>query len=607
MTGHTRLYRRNATYYHRATVPKDIAKTYGKKEETFSLRTKDSAEALRLVRIKAVEVDERFDAHRRALSRNTIQDFEELSEEQINHLGQVYAATRLARDEDYRIEGFRVDTEETPSTMTYAEFQEAENAPYDSTSFKYLTRLSFEESVEIEKCVEDMIKHDLARGIFDEHIIEEAEDLLKRAGLEHRLAPDSPSRKLLYHELNKASLRVSKAKQARNEGNIVDTPKVDSLTQVEALTASEHPNLSEAVAQWVKAVEHGWSDKTKRSNLSWVNNFLEVCGDKHLDQYNKADGRLFKETFSRLPPSWRIRKELKHLDIHKASARASELQLEPMSFENINKGIGKVSLFWNWVDAHYFDDNAPQPLRGLKYNIRSNPREARDPFSNEQLEKIFNAPVFTGCLSETHWSRSGTQLIKGSPKFWIPLLGLFSGGRLSELCQLEIDDIKEADKIPYLDINGKLANERNVGDKGIKSPNAQRKIPIHPTLIDIGFLKFVREMKQSGETRLFPSIKIGADGSYSDHFSKHFSRFLKLCDAKTAKTNFHSFRHNFEDACGNAQLHIDTKDAITGRSSTGMRARYGSRDIQLKTLQKAIHAIEYEGLNLRHLFSGKLD
>ncbi len=38
MPGHTRLYRRGAVYYHRAAVPQDIAETYGKREETFSVK-----------------------------------------------------------------------------------------------------------------------------------------------------------------------------------------------------------------------------------------------------------------------------------------------------------------------------------------------------------------------------------------------------------------------------------------------------------------------------------------------------------------------------------------------------------------------------------------
>ena len=70
MTGHPRLYRRNATYYHRAAVPVDIKETYPKTEETFSLGTKDYAEALKLVRISAVMVDELFDSHRQQNGHN---------------------------------------------------------------------------------------------------------------------------------------------------------------------------------------------------------------------------------------------------------------------------------------------------------------------------------------------------------------------------------------------------------------------------------------------------------------------------------------------------------------------------------------------------------
>ena len=52
-------------------VPLDIAETYGKKSETFSLNTKNYAEALVLVRKAAVEVDERYEAHRRSQAAKT--------------------------------------------------------------------------------------------------------------------------------------------------------------------------------------------------------------------------------------------------------------------------------------------------------------------------------------------------------------------------------------------------------------------------------------------------------------------------------------------------------------------------------------------------------
>lgn len=52
MPGHPRLHRRGSTYYHRAAIPVDIADSYPKTEETFSLKVKDYREALKLVRIE---------------------------------------------------------------------------------------------------------------------------------------------------------------------------------------------------------------------------------------------------------------------------------------------------------------------------------------------------------------------------------------------------------------------------------------------------------------------------------------------------------------------------------------------------------------------------
>ena len=96
MPGHPRLYRRGATYYHRAAVPVDIRGTYPKTEETFSLRTTDHREAVRRVRVAAAEVDRRFDKHRQRLAQRAQPVLKELSEEQIKRIGEIYYAFRLA-------------------------------------------------------------------------------------------------------------------------------------------------------------------------------------------------------------------------------------------------------------------------------------------------------------------------------------------------------------------------------------------------------------------------------------------------------------------------------------------------------------------------------
>jgi hypothetical protein len=102
MPGHTRLYRRGAVYYHRAGIPTDIKDTYRKTEETFSLKTKDYREALRLVKIAAVEVDQRFEAHRQRIKRREA-GLPDLSEEQIKALADDWLRTELNEAQESRV------------------------------------------------------------------------------------------------------------------------------------------------------------------------------------------------------------------------------------------------------------------------------------------------------------------------------------------------------------------------------------------------------------------------------------------------------------------------------------------------------------------------
>ena len=106
VTGHTRLARRGAVYYHRAAVPQDIRDSYPKAEETFSLKTRDRAEALRLVRLAAVEVDRRFDEHRQRISRERAEILEDLTPAQLAMAKAAYHRHLLEEDEDIRPDGF---------------------------------------------------------------------------------------------------------------------------------------------------------------------------------------------------------------------------------------------------------------------------------------------------------------------------------------------------------------------------------------------------------------------------------------------------------------------------------------------------------------------
>ncbi|WP_307831644.1 DUF6538 domain-containing protein [Nitratidesulfovibrio oxamicus] len=106
MPKHPRLFRRGATYYHRAVVPQDLKATYPKTEETSSLKTTDYKEALKRVRIAAVEVDRRFEAHRRMLAESgTKPPLKELADSDIKRVADAYFANLLEEDKETRLQG----------------------------------------------------------------------------------------------------------------------------------------------------------------------------------------------------------------------------------------------------------------------------------------------------------------------------------------------------------------------------------------------------------------------------------------------------------------------------------------------------------------------
>lgn len=102
MAKHPRLQRRGAVYHFRAKVPVDLLAEYApKREVTFSLRTKDPAEALLKVRVEGVKFDQEV-ARRRRLQ--ALEPRAALAEAEIERLVAGYMHERLKEDEEHRLD-----------------------------------------------------------------------------------------------------------------------------------------------------------------------------------------------------------------------------------------------------------------------------------------------------------------------------------------------------------------------------------------------------------------------------------------------------------------------------------------------------------------------
>jgi integrase len=588
--GHPRLYRRGAIYYHRAAIPKDIAATYPKKEETFSLRTTDRLEALRLVRVAASSVDRKFDAHRQTLLSQS-KPLESLSDSQIEDLSECYYRALLEGDDDVRSDGF----------MPVTEFDARYDVNWPPTSQEW-ERHNFDERLESIRESGESAAYYYARGIVDPFYMEEARDILSWDGIGLSLDEHSPSWRELVRALQKAAIKASEALQRRTNGELIETPKGTPTPSLRLVSRSEEasypgshsPKASTIIDEWVREKSREWAEKTQSDHRAVLRYFITIAGDKPLHQYTKADGRSFKSVLMRLPANWTKKPDLRDLDVETAAQKAESLGLPPMSTTNVNKYLRFVSSFWIWAIDNY-ESGLKNPMTGLRVKTSRAAREERDPFSSSELERVFSSPVYAGCHSSYKWLSPGDVILKNSAMYWVPLLALFTGARMGELLQLYVDDVKLEGDIPFLDIN------EDGPDKKLKTRSSARKIPVHSELVRIGFLSHVEEVKAKGHKRVFLDIEKGSDGYYSSIFSKRFARLLTTLGIKHGQNAFHSFRHNFEDACRNSGLPSELMNALQGHAEQGMAGRYG-RGFALEKLAQGIAKLSYPGLNLNSLY-----
>lgn len=237
------------------------------------------------------------------------------------------------------------------------------------------------------------------------------------------------------------------------------------------------------------------------------------------------------------------------------------------------------------------------PARGLEPKAEKvAPEDQRDPYSIEELNRIFRAPIFTGCMDDRwRFSRRGPHVFKRS-RYWLPLLGLFTGMRAEEILQLTPDHIAVSKKgTTFFNLSR---------DMDLKTPGSRREVPMHPFLTEAGFQTFVAEKRAAGSILLFDDLPADEDGRRSSTWSKRYATFAKSVGVKADRNCFHSYRHTFKAAADAAAIPEEMKDRLQGWSgvhkSTGRRYGPGlAADLLAPWMEK----IAFENLDLSHLKS----
>ena len=173
----------------------------------------------------------------------------------------------------------------------------------------------------------------------------------------------------------------------------------------------------------------------------------------------------------------------------------------------------------------------------------------REPFGQDDLKRIFGQSWFaTG--SGAHFKKPRYWY---PFEYWLPLLGLFAGCRIQEASQLHLTDVKLEDGISVLDLN------ENTADKSLKNTGrSRRQIPLHPRLIELGFLAYCERVKAEGFQRVFPELTWAkSDARYAKETGRKMSKMLEnLGMPRNGLKVFHCLRHNLNNALARVPLHV---------------------------------------------------
>ncbi|PKI01417.1 hypothetical protein CXF81_10365 [Glaciecola sp. 33A] len=137
---------------------------------------------------------------------------------------------------------------------------------------------------------------------------------------------------------------------------------------------------------------------------------------------------------------------------------------------------------------------------------------------------------------------------------WVTLIAMYHGMRRGEICQLRREDIQLDSKTqrPFFFVRS-LVTEQNV-----KNANSVRKIPIHRSVLSLGFMDWINEK----EGKIFEEIEARAVTGW-------FSRFVTNCnvagnDEYGNVRSFHSFRHSFITKVRNAYPNLHHVQEVVG-------------------------------------------
>jgi integrase len=323
---------------------------------------------------------------------------------------------------------------------------------------------------------------------------------------------------------------------------------------------------------------------TKGSALSPLQLFEAWIRERQPEPQTIAGWRpTFAETTQRFPKVTEVTPEL-------ANDWVRALVTKRRSARTINtKWIRALITIWNWgIQAKLVEINPFVGLR-LAQPRKTITRDSGKAFTPEEATVILSAASAIECPPPG--ASAHPQYL--AAKHWIAWLAAYTGARVGELCQLRACDIVPG-SIPAITITP---------EAGTQKRGRLRVVPLHPHVVDLGFLKWVAGLPKElpKESYLFcnqapppkqrhPRSRKIAPGDITRptehpalHCRRALAQWVRSIGVKDRGVSpNHGWRHTFKQMSRRHKLDEVHINAIGGWSNRTVEQDYGAPTLQDK-------------------------
>ncbi|MGZ5010338.1 MAG: DUF6538 domain-containing protein [Methylobacter sp.] len=372
--------------------------------------------------------------------------------------------------------------------------------------------------------------------------------------------------------------------------------------------------LSEYLRGYIKyktapSTKDGWtSPSTVKGMVTALENFCSDANDISAAAFDWEQAKRYIKLAHNLPKCFRNKCHAKKFEgvtietILNDSIDTSQFELRMPSTICNDLKIARAFLEWmrseervkELQDAVEKFDNAIS-----KIDTKSNRRD----FTCEELKTLFEQdnPAAENYVKGFNSKRG----IDANLKYWLPLLGLYTGASIAELCQLHLSDIRQHKAFDgsehwVIDINEDSEKQAIDEDIRLKRGSRSRLMPVHKALLDLGFVDYVQKLKLNGEIELFPLSKRSMGEYGPESFgpeSQWWGEYSGKAGVDSPDVVFHSFRTTLTTHLNRNHVDRDIIAAIAGHSIQSTANKYyikgGYRESNIAPLVDAINKIDY--------------